>query len=183
MFKLFHPSSSNHFILLQTISSIFSNFNSLSKSYVCMYKFPTHYENFSSIFQNAFLPKFISCVTLVLRFFIQRKTFHVKFSNWCSGSWGPLGQLSLISAPKSAVWTRISVCNQLCNRVNRDVELGLGLQGRRRGRTTKYHSENACFFFQSFRCVRSLLLHRTASMAVGKNKRISKGKKGGKKKM
>jgi hypothetical protein len=31
--------------------------------------------------------------------------------------------------------------------------------------------------------VRSLFLHRTASMAVGKNKRISKGKKGGKKKM
>jgi hypothetical protein len=34
-----------------------------------MYKFPTHYENFSSIFQNAFLPKVITCVTLVLQIF------------------------------------------------------------------------------------------------------------------
>jgi len=143
----------------------------------------THYETFSSIFQNAFLPKVITCVTLVLQFFIQRKTFSVKFSNWCAGSWGPLGQLSLISEPKLAVWTGISVCDQLCNRVNRDVGLGLGLQGRRPGRTTKHHSDDFCSFFQSFRCVRSLLLHRTASMAVGKNKRISKGKKGGKKKM
>lgn len=94
-----------------------------------------------------------------------------------------LDNFSLISEPKSAVWTGISVYDQLCNRVNRDEELGLGLQGRPPGRTTKHHRNGVCFFFQSFLCVRSPLLHRTASMAVGKNKRISKGKKGGKKKM
>ncbi len=56
------------FILLQTISSIFSNFNSLCKSYICT-KFPSIMKLFIYFFKMLSYLKVITCVNISFAIF------------------------------------------------------------------------------------------------------------------